>query len=635
MGRRYYRDELSILEGARAPMTFNEATSEWGYADFQGRTAEQILADYQEKASRLNAISGVYQRADRIITGEEIVVEVSRDQSMKEPASNSGKTITLNPNLIDTLDTDNIVALHGVNYHEVAHVLFSPRAGSNLAQYVRDNGLKRAFFILEEARAENLLVTKYPVTRLFLEATIMKYLLNDPESIGGFFPLITGRTYLPLEIRQAVVDKALQQFDKDMLIDFHKIIHEYRTLVFPRDFDKAKELSRRLAQYVGLDTEEPQKEEWNLDGHEFLKEGRPANTKEQETLQGRSKSKNNGVEDIAGRVIEPHSSKGVGGDSNQPTLDEDKEYTEEDKAIADMLNKRMEEIKSDRFVEREVSDTRKAILGSDEVRVSMRATTYATVMPNPVSQSIARKFGQELERIVLEQDPAWDTERPYGKLIPKRTMSPDINNIGRVFDRWDIGNDNTEIESIIMVDNSGSMGSLMRSVCENAWIMKRGIEAIRGNVTVYSFESESRKLYDSNERAKPNEVRYVHAQGSTNPIRAFIEAERILTASKRPIKLLFIVTDGEWYMTNECNAIISNLNDLGVMTCLVYLDEYKRVEAIMKQMKEAGEDEVSMKNWLDSIRHGAKLFKAVAKPRDILDLATSLVKELVGHERVA
>jgi hypothetical protein len=229
--------------------------------------------------------------------------------------------------------------------------------------------------------------------------------------------------------------------------------------------------------------------------------------------------------------------------------------------------------------------------------------------------------------MVRDSDPHWDRFLPSGKLNVTRTMTPDVNAIGQMFDVWDTGNENTDIEAVILLDNSGSMSYYMNEVCEKAWIIKRGIETIDGSVTVYNFHSYSELLYDKKDKAKPRQHRSVYATGSTNPMTALVEAERTLTNTDKHIKMLFIVTDGEWENTEECDSIIKRLNDKGVLTCVVFMGDYEQIKSIMLSAKSG--DEYSSYA-IKRLRHNAKVFKAVASPKDILELAVDIVKSKVG-----
>jgi hypothetical protein len=167
----------------------------------------------------------------------------------------------------------------------------------------------------------------------------------------------------------------------------------------------------------------------------------------------------------------------------------------------------------------------------------------------------------------------------------------------------------------------------MDEVCEKAWIIKRGIETIDGSVTVYNFHSYSEVLYDKKDKAKPRTFRNIYATGSTNPMTALVEAERILATTDKHIKMLFVVTDGEWDSTAECDNIIKRLNEKGVVTCVVFMGDYDYVNRMLLEAKQGDEHS---KHSLERLRHGAKVFKAVASPKDVLELAVDIVKSKVG-----
>ena len=604
-----------------------------------GLSRTDVIEQIAEEKSRLDGISNVYQTADKIISGEDITVTVVRDKEMDTTAKNNGREIIYNASLIEDLDTDTIVSMNGTNYHELAHILFSPRAGSALGQYVNNNKMKRAFNMLEEARIERLLVAKYPATRLFLEATVLDYALKDsPDNWGNMFPVITGRRYLDLELRQMIADKFINSYGADVAQTVSSIVNEYATLSFPTDFTRGMELISQYSALVGLDDEQKgQIPNGNGDGHNhnernILQKGRPASTKEQERLQnkaGQGQGENlngdttiNGDNGNGGKTP----ANGVGGEGGAYT-GEQKSYTNSDEEVARALTQRLKDIHSDSRIKSEVREVRKAITGNDDMRSTLKNSTHYDLSVDTTASNFARRFGVELERMVRDSDPHWDRFLPSGKLNVTRTMTPDINAIGQMFDVWDTGNENTDIEAVILLDNSGSMGYHMNEVCEKAWIIKRGIETIDGNVTVYNFHSYSEILYDKKDKAKPRHYRSVHATGSTNPMTALVEAERILTNTDKHIKMLFIVTDGEWENTDECDSIIKRLNDKGVLTCVVFMGDYDYVKVRMSEARTGDESALLA---IKRLRHNAKVFKAVANPKDVLELAIDIVKSKVG-----
>jgi len=626
--RNHKRDELDALTDFYGlSHELDETTGEWIISSKDGLTHAEAVEKYTERTNRLNAVAGVYQRANRIITGEEVTVTVINDPDLDTNARTNGKDMELNARLIEDLTDESLISLNGVNYHELGHILFSPRIGSNLGIYARENKLFRALALLEEARTEQLLITRYPAVRKYLEASVYTYLLaGKPSTWGGKFHLITGRTYLPVELRQVIADKAVAQYGLDIVQEVHSIMHEYRNLVFPRDFDTAKVLAHRLAQLVGLDDEQtPQGGiPSDTDTCTLPTKGRPAGTKEQEQLQeeGGCKfpteklGKGNGKPQDS----QPTTNKAP---SEQSADEPDREKDSEDSALAQALNDRMEQIKNDSSVKREIRDTRNAIIDSDTARTAIAQGNHALLVPSDGAISTAKRFGTELERLVRNNDPAWVNRVRSGRLNIARTMNPDVNAISEAFDQWDMGNEATDIEAVILTDNSGSMGGLMKSVCENTWIIKRGIESINGSVTAYSFDSDTELLYESKDKAKPRTMRYVESRGSTNPIRGIIEADRILSASKKSIKILFIVTDGEWEKEAQCDELIKRMGEKGVITSVVFLGDYKAYKQVLSRSI-TGDEQAT--NYIKRLRHKAQVFHAVSTPRDILNVATALVK---------
>jgi hypothetical protein len=631
-------DELTDLFGMNQEL--DPETGEWSVATKNGLTHLEAVEKYSERTKRLNAVAGIYQRANRIITGEPITVTVIKDKDLDTNARSNGKDIELNELLIEELTDESILSLNGVNYHELAHVMFSPRSGSNLGIYVRDNKLFRALSVLEEARAEHLLITKYPAVRPYLEASLYTYLLADSSrNWGGVFHLVTGRTYLPLELRQAITDKAIASYGLDIVSEVHSCIHEYRTLSFPRDFDKAKELAHRLSAIVGRDEDKnlpSSSKDLNKlgEGTEpkcvLPSKGRPANGKEQEALQGNaSKDKTETLSSPKQTNLEVGSSVG---DSEGISIETpDIEQDSDDVAISKALNDRMNSIKDDSNVKRDIRDTRKAIMDSDETRTAIKATkSISDREPSEGAITIAKRFSTELERLVRNNDPAWLSRVRSGKLNISRTMNPDVNAIAEAFDQWDIGNEATDIEAVILTDNSGSMGGLMKSVCESTWIIKRGIESINGAVTVYSFDDDTDLMYDKTEKAKPRMMKYTGSTGGTNPLRGIIEAGRVLETSKRAIKILFIVTDGEWLKEAECDNLIKSMGDKGVLTSVVFIGNYKDYKQLVDDSKSGIKTATET---LQKLRHKAKVFHAVSNTRDLIDVATTLVKSTLKKGR--
>jgi hypothetical protein len=608
------------------------------YTNDEGFTRDDLLEEVTDEMNRLDSVGAVYQRADRIITGDsDIAVTIAHSKEMTEPSMTDGKDIVFNGKFINNVSDDTIIGLNGVNYHELAHVLFTPRVGSALGQYVTSNNMKRAFNVLEEGRIERLLTTKYPTTTITLEAMTNDYVLRDhPSQWGNAFLTTTGRKYLPIAVRQIIADKFIAEHGLALAQEVHAIVHEYRTLAFPTDFGRAKELIAQLTNLIGNDDEETEPRWGGGHGHgsrPLPDKGRPASGKEQTSLQERSRDGDTETLDQPKKDTFGNG-KGEGGIVESEDYDgATRNLTAEEQEIQDQLEKRVKDIKKDKRIAREINDTRKAILGNTDTRAKLSKVTPNETKPSEQAKAYARKFGRELERIVRNNDPAWERFLPSGKLNISRTMNPDVNAIGEAFDVWDTGNDNTDIEATILLDSSGSMYGLMEIVCEQAWIIKRGIESINGSVSVYSFNSESKIVYENNEKAKPNAYRSISNKGWTNPYRALIEAERTLKASSKPNKLFFAITDGQWEKNDECNAVIKRMKEAGVLTCVVFLSNDS--DEVKNLMVRARSGEEGAKQYLTQLTHGAHIFKSVSEPKHSLALANEIIKNTLDGRKVA
>jgi hypothetical protein len=259
-------------------------------------------------------------------------------------------------------------------------------------------------------------------------------------------------------------------------------------------------------------------------------------------------------------------------------------------------------------------------------------------------RGVAKRFADELERLRVEADPTWEKETPSGRLNIGRAMKKDINNIGKVFDRWEFNEDNSDIEAVILLDRSGSMYN-MNQVCSSAWAIKRAIERINGKVAIYSFNHHTRTLYRSDEKANPMVIKSTQSSGGTAPFEGLMEAQRTFMASTAPTKLLFVLTDGEWSADTECDNIMTQLNQNEVITCVVYLGNIDKLYTYeqwvankkqyleMREISEAEQQELlsleeynqyKSYNDINRYKHNAKHFRVITKPTDLVQVAKDL-----------
>jgi Mg-chelatase subunit ChlD len=187
---------------------------------------------------KCDALCSVMERTDRIISGRmDLSVRLSecgpqaknpmhRGIPEGTPAWTDGRSINLNRGRIEealktpNLDLHNFVRVFkGTNYHELGHVMFTPRNNSTFhrtltARAARTPGYWTDYMGLEDQRMETLYTTMYEPTSRYFVAAAVRWLLDDVAKYGSVYPLIYGRRYLDPNIRamsrKAFVELLLQ-----------------------------------------------------------------------------------------------------------------------------------------------------------------------------------------------------------------------------------------------------------------------------------------------------------------------------------------------------------------------------------------------------------------------------------------
>lgn len=186
------------------------------------------------KRKRVGALASVFSKTLSVLTTHKISVNVVDRKDIGAPAYSSTKEVWLNvAHIKDDFTPNAIASYNGLAFHELSHLKFTPRNGSRLVARIKDeqqqNELWEAFNCLEDSRIELLLTGWLPSTKAWLVATMCDYLLADEEAISRAFPLVYGRKYLPVELRQLASDNFIKPELQQELAD---VIDQYITLTF-------------------------------------------------------------------------------------------------------------------------------------------------------------------------------------------------------------------------------------------------------------------------------------------------------------------------------------------------------------------------------------------------------------------
>lgn len=610
---------------------FNKLRKDDGVAAQYRDMVEEFNEAWRVDMNRFGAYSSMYTLTDRILTNQEVEVVAIDDKSNEAPAQTDGKTIQFNFAQINgEFGSDEfLLGLHGLNHHEVAHLLWTPRKGSALIRWALESRLIKAFNLLEDNRIESLMVAKYPSTRAFLTASALNQIVNHPSNAGSrayLFPLLCGRKYLDVSLRQDLASLFSAVAGAPLTRTVQLIVDQYVSLVLPRDEALAKDLILQFA--TALDVWDDADNDGEPDPHE--------NSRGDNYKQGcseRSPMTSGRLEGTKAQQEVSDKAQGQGEDidlSDEALQIESEDVKAEGDKLASKAGEQLSEVSNQQEVTAEIQQTRKSLRNS---RGSVHTLSKTVGSDNRVTDQMritAKQFSDELIQAEIDADPTWVTEQPSGRLNLQRAIRGDINSINTLFDRWSFTDQSTEIEAAILIDNSGSMSWQMEETNQAAWVIKRAVESIDGKVSTFTFSTVCKRLYDRDERAMPTVYRSVRAQSSTNPLSALIETSLVMHSSTAPNKLVFILTDGSWDNSYESDAEIKAMQEGGVTVVVVFMTTRPSRWDIDTQTRVYGPKEP--KTEFTRYAHGADVFEVVYEPRELINVARSAVTEVLAKQ---
>jgi len=204
---------------------------------------EGELREAELTRQRLERFTQFFNRVNSAFSFRKIVVKVE-NSSIKAPAWSNASEVIFNSRVIGELNNPRALAsIRGINLHELSHIIYTPREGSEIVDYCREHKLHTAFNILEDCRIETFFTTRYPSTITWFTATIAIFFDEHSETFKDSYPLLRGRKYLPVELRARSRNLYSKQED---LAEIDEIVDTYRLLVFPTDTEKGIELVERF-----------------------------------------------------------------------------------------------------------------------------------------------------------------------------------------------------------------------------------------------------------------------------------------------------------------------------------------------------------------------------------------------------
>lgn len=588
---------------------------------------ERVIEDEEsiEKARRLERLTQAFARVNSVLTLRHTKVKVASEPAMSAPAWSDSDTVTFNASHIgDLSDVRDLAWLKGLDLHEVAHILYTPRFGSNLPDWVRENDMWQAFNALEDMRIETLLVGRFPAIVPWMTATIVRFFVDNPESFKTSYAVLRGRRYLPVELR-AESRKAWEKTDVlDELVD---IIDAYRLLLFPRDSEVAKDL---ITRFHNLMPKAPKIDISTSDTTDVVTVGdgggcggiavvsvhshndrptngvesstsRPLKQKEQQQdlqnaidvieldeiiyIDERDDSDelddNSGLDDESSDDSDSDSDGDSKSDSDSDSNDGDGNPDNSgtdagiDSGTIKMLEDMLDDVLNDESISQELITLAQQISG-DPVLTTVEGkqienADYQHTAVDPHLLALASQFAKELQRIKSSVEPDWIRFRGRGRMDVWRVERGD--DFKTVFDEYSEDlSDAVDIECVIALDVSGSMNGVEKDAYGSMYAIKRALDKIKANCTVLLFESESKVLYHAKDKATTH-MRNAGVGGGTEPLDALKVANNILAESDRAVKIMFVISDGAWYNAEPSEELLRKMRTSGVLTAFAYIGD--------------------------------------------------------------
>ena len=631
----------------------------------------------EEKRQRIERFSQFFNRVNSAFSFRKVIVKVE-NSSMSAPAWSTSNVVTFNSKQLgDLKDAKQIAGIKGLNLHELCHILYTSREGSELVDQVVEEKLWQAFNALEDQRIESFFTTKYPSTIDWFTATILIHFVENPKAFATSYPLLRGRKYLSVDLRAQSRAIYPEQENIDEICD---IVDQYRTLVFPADTEKGIDLIRRFNALLPKGdgsgeggsgsgdkiTLKPagEGEEGDVnvvindpfghgqrptEGIESNPNSRPVNPKQQKSDRDRTSKQDQSddaekaekikkpskptielnIDDVewdlgddAGDAGDQSDDESESGDTAGDQSDDESESgdTAGDQ-IGEMIATALNEILNDYENQKELNDIIRQIGGlptlSSNNSKEPELDRYNSLPVDPVTFQASRSFAKELERLKATFDPAWDRYESSGRFNVQRMLREDDRN--SLFDQWNAGiEDATEIECVIILDNSGSMqGTKATNAYRSMYAIKRALDKIGASTTVITFNSDTRILYRATDKAT-NIIRDAGAGGGTDADEAIRYSTKILAESEKPVKIFFAITDGEWGGDlNSMHDQIERMARAGVLTALAYIPYGSETIAFNR----------------DSA-HRCEIGAVVHNPLDLINMAKSIVKYAITRRLV-
>lgn len=612
----------------------------------------------QRETSRMkaigNAFASTFTKVNRILAGvNDINVLITEDNAgVNAPAWTDGEHVYLNKAYVNKsfsslfsnakIDFSQVAEVKGLNYHELAHIFYTPRMQDKITKTVRakadmDSDYWYAYNVLEDMRAESSIIHVYSKMIDYFTYTVIKYILNseDDNTDTAYF-LLSGRYFLPIEMRNMTRSLFAQKYGTKFTQNMDSIVKQYVTEVtytsarYSEGFDLIERFvlevikpmrsksGQALPKCIGGSSHQQHHNAGAKRGGHWGSAKEVGNMWKGKTQVADQKEVKPFIKDLIDEVetLEQKAGK-LGAKAGKGSTDNltSSEVNVELEKILDIVEK-SPQFKSDvKITQKDISHKVETAIEDSYIKgLDMKPDLYTPSSSTLATKVRLRRYFRQL-RIDLEQD--WLTEKRSGKVDLGRYMS--TKHLGKtdIFKRWKPNDeDKASAECVILVDMSGSMSGVMDSVSQITWLLKSELDNINVRTSVLGFANNCYKLYTPNQKADRGQYSAWYSGGGTQPIYTLKQANKILEQSDRHNKVVIALTDGAWTNYDEEIEEVKKLSKNCDSSNVLFFGSYFRMEDDSKNEK-------------ISFSHFDNLIK-INKIEDTVQVAKQLVTDIVN-----
>jgi len=570
----------------------------------------------------------VYQKTNRIISGDNsVVVKVENPTNGMNNIAGWAvdKTISFNN---DKLTADFrrcladrsmgnmtgwnklLMAMTGLNYHELGHVLYTPER-MGVVRVWQDRTHAQAWNIMEDQRIEMMFWAKYLPTQPYFTYMVINWVIGASEKItykdmASSYPFIAHRLYLPKSFRDSVrsayidyVDERLGKPAGNELADevdalLRKFItsQHHNSDKYSDDVSELEATIRRFAVILNQFTDNngsmldgaplgvgSSNEDHDDDYDEMTDLIDEIDTEEDNEDNGDNGGSGDNEDDGDDGGSGDNEGNGDDGDDGV-NVDSGASGGNGDNVIGELQDLLNDAI-TDTDVVSDLEYTTKAVAQAVEDNEYIADSTLMVQSTLVLAPSKART---SVERMVQEmrflrdglEDHWVDDERTGTLDIRKVIRRKAIPGPMDVFKTWEPSHEAAGgVETVICLDVSLSMAGELEAASQiAAWQLKRMHDEIDQPCTVLTYGSSVKMLFSSDDVANRSSVKRCNARGSTTLVCGVLaEAALVFSKSSAPNKILVVITDGDWVDGLAADEIVSNLNVDGATTVLVQIGD--------------------------------------------------------------